>query len=59
MSTVSSKLHCVMGPLPLRLMPWRVMAIRQPLHVMMSTLTGEHEGASKQARSGRLHIRSA
>jgi len=32
MSTVSSKLHCPRGPFSLRLIPWRVIAIKTPLH---------------------------
>eukprot|EP00955_Chlamydomonas_euryale_P017028 181812-Chlamydomonas_euryale.AAC.1 len=36
MSTVSSKEHCASGPLPLRLIPWRVMAMRWPRDVITS-----------------------
>lgn len=34
--TVSSKEHFMSGPVSWRLMPWRVMAIRWPRHVMVS-----------------------
>ena len=36
MSTVSSKEHCASGPFSLRLMPWRVMAMKWPRDVMES-----------------------
>ena len=36
MSTVSSKEHCASGPDSVRLMPWRVMAMKCPRAVMLS-----------------------